>query len=81
MFEKFLFLRIYIDPTRITDQLKTHLTGIQIKDYQSVFEDVTIFSRTKKVWVSPMSSYAIYKAVENKVLNEFLKLQILKIFI
>ena len=28
-----------------------------------------MFSKTKRVWVSPMSSYAIYKAVENKVLS------------
>ena len=63
----FFFQSLYINPKRITDQLKTYLAGVQIKDYQSIFEDVSTFSKNKIIWVSPMSSYAIYQAVVNKV--------------
>jgi Xaa-Pro aminopeptidase len=58
---------IYIDPGRMTDNLTRHLNGVQIKDYNQITNDISQFStKNKKIWISPMSSYAIYNAVTNK---------------
>ena len=53
---------------RLTDQLKTYLTGIKIKNYEDITTDLKQYSDLKmKIWVSPHSSYAIYNAVTDKV--------------
>lgn len=58
---------LYIDPSRITNNIKIHLNGIKINDYNQVFNDISQFSsQNKTIWISPMSSYAIYNAVTNK---------------
>lgn len=59
---------LYIDQTRLTDALRNHLAGFQFKDYTAIESDITAASGSGSVvWVSPMSSYAIYNAVSNKV--------------
>lgn len=59
---------LYIEPSRITDELRRFLNGVQIKEYASVESDIRDSSTAGLiVWVSPMSSYAIYNAVTNKV--------------
>lgn len=62
------FSRVYIDKKRILDHenLKSHLNGIKIADYDQIYSDLGSLSNSYKIWVSPMSSYAIYNAVSNK---------------
>lgn len=58
---------LYIDPSRINDALSKHLTGIKIRPYDTILADITQLSNSgKKIWVSPMSSYAVLNAVTNK---------------
>jgi hypothetical protein len=61
--------RLYIDKKRIEDNsvLKQHLDGIKIEEYGKIFNDLGTLSNFYKIWVSPMSSYAVYNAVTNKV--------------
>jgi hypothetical protein len=59
---------LYTDKSRIVPAIADHLSGLDIRDYTSITDDITTFSTEgKKLWVSPMSSYAIYNAVSNKV--------------
>ena len=59
--------RLYIDPSRIDANLTIHLSGITIRPYETILADITSFSNSgKKIWVSPMSSYAVLNAVTNK---------------
>jgi hypothetical protein len=60
---------LYVSPNRITEKLRDYLKNIEIKDYNSITNDIAEFSADNKIiWVSPMSSYAIYDAVKNKVI-------------
>lgn len=59
---------MYIEANRLKAELIQHLNGVQIKDYTAVESDIKAASDSGSiVWVSPMSSYAIYNAVSNKV--------------
>lgn len=58
---------LFIDQSRLTDALRKHLAGFYFKDYTAIEDDITAASGSSVVWVSPMSSYAIYNAVSNKV--------------
>ena len=60
--------RFYISPNRIDSTIANHLSGLEFKDYSKITDDITTFSNEgKKIWISPMSSFAIYNAVSNKV--------------
>ena len=61
--------RFYLDQSRLTTAIRNHLgNDIETEDYDKVFVDLDRFSREgMKIWVSPMSSYAIYNAVTIKV--------------
>jgi len=43
------------------------LKDITIKNYEEIKEDLTLFSENNEtIWMSPLSSYALYEAVSNK---------------
>ena len=57
----------YIDMERVDQKLRDHLNGAEIRDYTSITNDIRDYSEIgKKIWISPMSSYAIYGSVTNK---------------
>lgn len=60
--------KFYLDQSRLTEAIRSHLgSDIETQDYDQVFVDLDRFSREgMKIWVSPMSSYAIYNAVTIK---------------
>lgn len=63
---------LYIDRTRLTTTIEEHLKGLDFRDYTSITQDITTFSNQgKRIWISPMSSFAIYDAVTNKVIKLF----------
>jgi Xaa-Pro aminopeptidase len=66
--------RLYLELSRQTDSLKEYLNSsgvaIAVKDYQTIFNDLSQISGDgKKIWASPLSSYAIYNSITNKVLT------------
>ena len=61
---------IFIEKKRIDSnpQVKEYLEKFEIKDYESILGEIRAASAAgKAIWVSPMSSYAVYDAVSNKV--------------
>lgn len=57
----------YIDMERVDQKLRDHLNGAEIRDYTSITNDIKAYSDIgKKIWISPMSSYAIYGSVTDK---------------
>jgi hypothetical protein len=61
---------MYINEVRITDDLKVHLDNTVIRPYEKITDDIRQFtSQNKKIWVSPMSSFAIFNAVTNQVFS------------
>jgi Xaa-Pro aminopeptidase len=72
--------RIYIEPERNTSSLTEYLkdgdVAVTIKNYQDVFKDLRQESADgKKIWASPLSSYAIYNSITNKVKNGLFQLK------
>ncbi|RNA02064.1 Xaa-Pro aminopeptidase [Brachionus plicatilis] len=60
---------LYIDQNRIKDSIKRHLDGVLMKDYDQIIDEIKNYSSNEfKIWISPMSSYAVYDAVSNKSL-------------
>ncbi len=57
----------------MSDVVKNHLTdetgAIIIKEYKEIFDEISKDSANSKIWISPLSSYAIYNSVSNKVFN------------
>jgi hypothetical protein len=48
-------------------QISEHLRDIKIEQYQAITADLSLLSsQNTTIWVSPLSSYAIYNAVVNK---------------
>jgi hypothetical protein len=48
-------------------QISEYLRDIKIKQYQEITTDLSLLSaKNTTIWVSPLSSYAIYNAVVNK---------------
>lgn len=59
---------MYIDLARVTEDLQNHLNGVEMRQYTNVMADIKTFSdEGKTIWISPMSSFAIYNSVSNKV--------------
>ena len=59
---------LYINKSRINDELTEHLKGIRISDYNQITVDIEEFSKqNKRIWISPSSSYFIYSSIKNKV--------------
>jgi len=45
---------LYVDPSKIDDDVKLHLEGVTILPYEQIFDDVAVLAReNKKVWVDP----------------------------
>lgn len=63
---------LFINNSRLNDDIKQHLNGVIFHEYDQILKVITSLSESgKKVWISPMSSYAVYNAVVNKVILEF----------
>ena len=63
--------RLFIDTARITDDLRKYLKDgnaeIILEEYQTVFSEVKQEAdNNRKIWISPLSSYAVYNSVSNK---------------
>lgn len=70
---------MFINKTRITPQLDTYLNKTNFFDYETITDEITKYSNMdKKIWISPMSSFAIYNAVTKPVMF-FFNLKIKKI--
>lgn len=61
---------LFLDANRTNDNMLQHLVNVEIREYSTVRERIKLYSdEGKKIWISPISSYAIYGAVSNKVSN------------
>lgn len=63
--------RLFIDTERMDERLKEYLKDgngeVSLKEYSTIFNAVQQDANdNKKMWVSPLSSYAIYSAIPNK---------------
>lgn len=62
-------VELFINQTRLTEPIKKHLDGVIDKDYDQIIDAIKNYSAKEfKIWISPMSSYAIYSAVRNETL-------------
>ncbi len=64
--------RLYIESDKVNSELRQYLNSsqyqVKIKEYQEIFNDLNEESNAgKKIWISSMSSYAIYDSIKNKV--------------
>jgi hypothetical protein len=56
------------------------LKGIEINEYEKIFEDIhDLSSLNKKIWISPRSSFAIFNAASNPVKFKIFHFSILSI--
>jgi len=64
---------LYIDDSKLTAAAKTHLSGVEVRPYESIFSDMEAFSASStgdnKYLVSNKASWALYQALggEDKV--------------
>ncbi|RUS71962.1 hypothetical protein EGW08_020275 [Elysia chlorotica] len=65
-------VNLFIDPKKVTDKLRKHLSGVTFHPYETVYKFISTLAEDEsasKIWVSSKSSYAIYSQIpKHKVL-------------